>query len=212
MLDAVRICGHWISKPLLERLTVRTLAPNPPTRQALLKEFCRRTQWFNRLGQPCLSSASVCIQRLEKQGLVRFPPPAPRAARVGKRKLLTNGQPLPPVPKLPRSAEQIADLHLSLITGDQDPQHWVWNGIISREHPLKDAPLVGAQLRYLILAGWQVVGAFGFGPASFYLSSRDCWIGWDAQALEQNRQQHEQGPDEQPRNATRAEDGDQTHE
>ena len=188
MLDAVRICGRWISKPLLERLTVRTLGSNPPTRQALLKEFCRRTHWFNRLGQPCLSSASVAIQRLEKQGLVRFPPPAPRAARSSKRKLLTNGQPLPPLPKLPGSAEQIADLHLSLITDDQDPQHWVWNAIISREHPLKDAPLVGAQLRYLILAGSQVVGAFGFGPASFYLSSRDCWIGWDAQAMEQNRQ------------------------
>ena len=92
------------------------------------------------------------------------------------------------MPKLPASAEQIADLHLSLIVDDRDPQHFIWNRIICREHPLKNAPLVGAQLRYLILAGSEVVGAFGFGPSSFYLSCRDSWIGWDAQAMEQNRQ------------------------
>ncbi len=32
-----------------------------------------------------------------------------------------------------------------------------------------------------------VLGAIGFGPPAFYLSCRDCWIGWDAQAMAQNR-------------------------
>lgn len=188
MLDAVRVSGRWISKPLLERITARTVGLNPPTRQELLKDFCRLTQWNNRKGEPCLSSANVCIQRLEKLGCVKLPPLAPRAARPGKRTLLDDGQPLPAIPKLPASVERIKDLHLSLIVDDRDPQHLIWNRIISREHPLKGAPLVGAQLRYLILAGSEVVGAFGFGPPSFYLGCRDSWIGWDAAALEQNRQ------------------------
>ncbi len=64
---------------------------------------------------------------------------------------------------------------------------WFWNRLISRQHPLRGAPLTGTQLRYLILAGGEVLGAIGFGPPSFYLSCRDCWIGWDAQAREQNR-------------------------
>lgn len=187
MLDAVRMCGHWISKALLGRITARTLGPNPPTRQELLKEFCRRAHWRDRKGKFCLSSANICVKRLEQHGLVRLPPPAPRAPRSSKRKLLDDGLPLPSLPKLPKYAEQILDLRLSLIADDKSPQHFIWNRIISREHPLKGAPLVGSQLRYLILAGDQVVGAFGFGPASFYLSCRDCWIGWDAQAMEQNR-------------------------
>lgn len=187
MLDAVRMCGRWISKALLQRITARTLGSHPPSRQQLLQEFCRRAHWRDRKGKLCLSSANVCVKRLEEQGLVRFPPPAPRAARAARRKLLDDGQPLPPLPKLPKSVEQIADLHLSLIVDDQCPEHLLWNRLISREHPLKGAPLVGAQLRYLIWAGSEVVGAFGFGPPSFYLSCRDCWIGWDAQALEQNR-------------------------
>ena len=187
MLDAVRMCGRWISKTLLERITTRTLGPAPPPRQELLKEFCRRTDWRNGKGELCLSSANVCVKRLEAQGLVRLPPPAPRAARSAQRKLLDDGQPLPPLPKLPQSVEQIADLHLHLITDAEDGQHRLWNRLISRLHPLHGAPLVGAQLRYLIWAGAQAVGAIGFGPPSFYLACRDCWIGWDAQAREQNR-------------------------
>ena len=187
MLDAVRMCGRWISKSLLQRLTARTLGSAPPPRQELLREFCRRTHWLNRKGELCLSSANVCVQRLEKQGLVRLPPPAPRAPRSAKRQLFDDGQPLPPLPKLPRSVEQIPDLHLSLIADAQDPHHLLWNRLIRRQHPLQGAPLVGTQLRYLLLAGTHVVGAFGFGPPSFYLACRDCWIGWDDQAREQNR-------------------------
>lgn len=187
MLDAVRMSGRWISKPLLARISARTEEANAPARRELVEEFCRRTGWRDRKGNFCLSSANVCLKRLEKQGLVRLPPPAPRAARSAKRKLLDDGLALPALPKLPQSVEQIPDLQLSLIANDEDPQHRIWNRLISREHPLQGAPLVGAQLRYLIRAGAEILGAIGFGPASFYLACRDCWIGWDAQALEQNR-------------------------
>lgn len=186
MLDALRMSGRWICKTLLKRLTARTLGPDPPSRWELLKEFCRRTDWRNRKGELCLSSANVCVKRLEKEGLVQLPPPAPRTSPSAKRQLFDDGQPLPPVPKLPQSAEQIPDLHLHLIVDDQDGQHLLWNRLMSRLHPLQGAPLVGAQLRYVILAGSAVIGALGFGPPSFYLSCRDCWIGWDTQAREQN--------------------------
>jgi hypothetical protein len=188
MLDAVRMCGRWISKAILHRITARTLEPNPPPRRELLKEFCRRVGWRNRQGELCLSSANVCVKRLEEHGLVRLPPPAPRACPSSKRQLFDDGQPLPNLPKLPQSAEQIPDLHWSLIADADDGQHLIWNRLISRQHPLKGAPLVGAQLRYLLMAGSEVVGAIGFGPPSFYLSCRDCWIGWDAQARGQNLQ------------------------
>jgi hypothetical protein len=186
MLDAVRMCGRWISQTLLGRITARTLGPKPPPRQELLKEFCRSTDYRNRKGELCLSSASVCLKRLEKLGLVRLPPPAPRAPRASKRQIVDDGQPLPPLPKLPRSAEQIPDLHLSLIEDANDEHHLLWNRLIVRLHPLRGAPLVGAQLRYLLWAGAEVVGAIGFGPPAYYLSCRDCWIGWDAPAREQN--------------------------
>jgi hypothetical protein len=187
MLDAVRISGRWICKRLLARLTAQTTGPNPPPRQALLREFCRGAQWRNRKGELSLSSANVALKRLEAQGLVRLPPPAPRAPRWAKRQLFDDGQPLPPLPPIPRSVEQISDLHWELIEGAEDPRHLLWNRLIGRLHPLKGAPLVGAQLRYLLVGNSGVLGAMGFGPAAYFLSCRDSWIGWDAQAQSQNR-------------------------
>lgn len=188
MLDAIRIAGRWIQRSLLDRLSARSLASDAPSRHQLVQEFCRRAHWRNRKGKLCVSSANVWLKRLEKQGLVRLPPPLSRQRRCAKRTLRDDGLALPPVPHLPGRVDQILDLRLSLIGDSQDPQHLIWNRLISRQHPLKDAPLVGAQMRYLILAGRNdVLGAVGFGPPALYLSCRDCWIGWDTEAMAQNR-------------------------
>ena len=57
-----------------------------------------------------------------------------------------------------------------------------WNDLIIAQHPCGDAPLVGAQLRYLIGSDQGWLGALGFGPAAFALASRDQWIGWSTPA------------------------------
>ncbi len=67
---------------ILERISARMEASEPPSRQQLIEEFCRRTDWRNRKGELCLSSANVCLKRLEEQNLVRFRPPAVQAPRV----------------------------------------------------------------------------------------------------------------------------------
>ena len=185
MLDAIRVAGRFIRRSVLDRLTARTEASHPLSRHQLVQEFCRSIDWRNRKGKLCLSSANVCLNRLEKQGLVRLPPPGPYRRAPTKRTLRDDGLPLPP---LPRSRVSLETVRVSLITDSHDPQHLIWNRLISRQHPLKGAPLVGAQLRYLILAGENdIIGAIGFGPPAFYLCCRDCWIGWDAQTMAQNR-------------------------
>ncbi len=176
MLDAVRIAGRWVSVHVLARLSRRALGDDPPPRQTLLRDFCRATHWHNRKGQLCLASANVALKRLEQRGLVRLPPPAPRQARRQPRQLVDDGKALPAVPGAGASLKEI---RLQLIQDQHDPDHGLWNRLIIREHPLKGAPLVGAQLRYLIRNQESIVGAFGVGPAAYYLECRDGWIGWD---------------------------------
>ena len=175
------MAGRWIDRGLLDRLTARAQASDPPSRHELVQEFCRRAHWRNRKGELCVSSANVCLNRLEKEALVRLPPPGSYRRPEAKRALRDDGLALPP---LPERLAPLDSVRLSLITDSHDPQSLVWNRLISREHPLKGAPLVGAQLRYLILAGKNdILGAIGFGPAAFHLSCRDCWIGWDTEAM-----------------------------
>ena len=154
----------------------------------MVEQFCRWTHWVNACGEPCLSSANIALNRLESRGLVQLPPRVPRKRPQQARRLVDDGKPLPAVPRLPASVEQISHLHVQLLSGDKDPDHLLWNRLISRQHPLKDKPLVGTQLRYLIRSEHGVIGAFGFGPAAYHLECRDSWIGWDKKAREQNLQ------------------------
>jgi len=185
--DAVRISGRWFKRSDLERLSSQSEGPAAPRRWTLVEKFCRMTRWVNAKGKACLSSANIALNRLEARGLVRLPPRGPRTKPQRARGLVDDGKPLPPLPKLPSSAGRIGHLRLQLIGDDQDPDHLLWNRLIIREHPLKEAPLVGAQLRYLIRCEQGVLGAFGFGPSAFHLACRDSWIGWDPAAQEQNR-------------------------
>jgi hypothetical protein len=176
VLDAVRIVGRWVDRRVLARLSTRCLSNNQLVRSSLIRDFCRCINWRNRKGELCYASANIALHRLEKQGLVRLPPPAPRAARKQPRQLVDDKKPLPRPPRLGAGVEPIT---LQLIQDQTDPDHGLWNRLIIREHPLKAAPLVGAQLRYLISTPKGIIGALGVGPASYHLECRDQWIGWN---------------------------------
>lgn len=171
----------------MERLSRRSQGPEVPKRSELVAEFCRALPWLDHRGQPCKAAAGLALARLEKFGWVQLPPPAPRASHSKPRRLMDDGQPLPPLPELASRAGPLAGLRLRLVSGSEDPAHRIWNRLITREHPLGGAPLVGAQLRYLIECDAGIVGAFGFGPPSYHLACRDQWVGWSLEAREQNR-------------------------
>lgn len=186
MLGAIKICGRWIEKQVLDRLSHRSQGPAAPSRVELTEEFCRAVDWHDAKGRARVSSASVALGRLERLGLVQLPPRAPRRPSEVPRGLPDDGMPLPPLPRLPQSGGRIAGLRLRLIRDANDPAHRIWNRLIVREHPLGRRPLVGAQLRYLIECETGVIGAFGFGPPAFHLECRDQWVGWSRAAQQGN--------------------------
>jgi hypothetical protein len=186
VLGALRICGRWISQQVLERLSRRSQGPNPPSRTDLIADFCRTVGWRDAQGRLSISSASVALGKLEQRGKVQLPPKRSRSESAQCRGLLDDKEALPALPRL--AAQSVAPgLRLHLVQDEHDPAHRLWNRLIIREHPLQRKPIVGAQLRYVVECDAGVVGAFGFGPAAFHLECRDQWIGWNAQARQQNR-------------------------
>lgn len=159
-----------------------TLAKQQPpiSRNQLAREMCCALAWFSPDGRPALSSAKVALNKLSKRGLLQLPPNKLRPG--GGHRLRRSGQELPPVEGVPKSVDKVRGLRLYLLSGQDDALHLVWNDLIIQQHPCGDAPLVGAQLRYLIGSehGW--LGALGFGPAAFALGCRDKWIGWSSVA------------------------------
>jgi hypothetical protein len=60
-----------------------------------------------------------------------------------------------------------------------------WDAEIEQKHYLKNARLVGEQLRYVAELDGQWVALLGWSAASYHLRQREAWIGWD---VEQRRQ------------------------
>jgi len=187
VIGAIRVCGRWIDQQVLARLTRRSHGPNPPPRSQLIKQFASAVDWRDAHGCLRVSSVAVAWRRLEQRGLVQLPSAASAAPRSQTRGLRDDGQPLPPLPALPRTGKAIAGLRVRLIQDEKDPAHWIWNRLIVREHPLGRRPLFGTQLRYLVECDAGLVGAIGFGPPADHLECRDQWIGWNGPARRQNR-------------------------
>ena len=178
MLEPIVVSGREFRPEVLQHLNELARQRPPLSNGALAREVCAALAWFSPDGRPALSSAKAALRKLEKRGLLAPLPCGPR----NPNRLRPSGQDLPPLTGVPARANQVRGLFLYLVSGPEDPRRGVWNDLIITQHPCGDAPLVGAQLRYLIGSehGW--LGALGFGPAAFVLSSRDQWVGWSTPA------------------------------
>ena len=175
-----RYCGRDFSFEELEE--IRTLIANNPefTRAKLSREVCRRLQWLKPDGKLKEMSCRVAMLRMEKDGLIRLPAPTYIKKSVKKIKFTTATDPqgtvLCKVNHLPK-------LHLQLVTKAISS---LWNEYIERYHYLGYTPLPGAQLRYFIRAGEQIVALTGFGAAAWQTAPRDRFIGWNHDQRKKN--------------------------
>lgn len=86
--------------------------------------------------------------------------------------------------RLPNFDEQtlLNQLRIRLIVRKELAQ---WNRLVRRHHYLKNADLVGEQLRYVITDGkgrW--LALLGWNAAAWHLKARDRWIGWSDEQRE----------------------------
>lgn len=75
-------------------------------------------------------------------------------------------------------AEQavLDQVRVRLITPDEQAR---WDDLITTRHYLKNATLVGEQLRYVVTdAHGQWLALLGWSAAAYHLKGRDTWIGW----------------------------------
>jgi hypothetical protein len=178
MQEPIIVCGREFRPEVVEHLNQLARQQPEPSGNTLARETCALLAWYGPDGRPALSSAKVALRKLQKRRVLALRP----VRGSVRHRLRSSGQELPPLNAVPRRPDLIQGLQLYLLSGQEDPLHAVWNDLIIAQHPCGDAPLVGAQLRYLIGSDHGWLGALGFGPAAFVLGSRDQWIGWSTSA------------------------------
>lgn len=177
-----RYCGRNFREEDID-LIRRLIAIEPPLNRAQLsRRVCDELHWVRPDGGRKDMACRVAMLRMERDGLIRLPPPingngngrirpAPTAA----------GDPRKPIDApLPTLGP------ITLRPLNSPAQSALWNELIERYHYLGYKPLPGAQLRYLAFAGSDLLGALGFGAAAWMAAPRDRFIGWDHQQRKAN--------------------------
>lgn len=180
MNEPIKLCGRVFTPPLIQHLNEMLVEQPDITHTSLAREVCEHLHWCSPNGRLCLSSAKVALHKLQDQKLIRLPTAKSKPGH--SHRLRRSGRPLPPVKHIPSRVDKVQGLHLYLLAGAEDTHSGLWNDLIIQQHPCGDAPLVGAQLRYLVGSDHGWLGALGFGPAAFHLRARDQWIGWSKDA------------------------------
>jgi len=175
-----RYCGRDFTPEELEQ--IRSLIKHNPkfNRTRLSTEVCEMFQWLKPDGKLKDMSCRVAMLRMEKDGLIELPP-STRTKRPVKKIVFTpatdpQSPVLCPVNKLPQ-------LHLQMVTKTTSA---LWNEYIERYHYLGHSPLPGAQLRYFITTGDQIIALTGFGAAAWQTAPRDQFIGWNHDQRKKN--------------------------
>jgi hypothetical protein len=80
--------------------------------------------------------------------------------------------------RLPRVEEPtvLDQLQVNLVVSPEEIKRW--NELVCERHYLKNAHLVGEQLRYVVTYEGQWVALLGWAAASFHLKDREKWLRW----------------------------------
>lgn len=155
-----------------------------PTRTQLARDLCGRLELRDAKGDWQVATTAQALRDLEARGYWTLPQPQVRRTRTWGTAPKRLSQPVAAASRVPEQIGQIAGLHL--VEVNDAPQLLIWNELMIREHPLRDARLVGRQFRYLIASDHGWLGGIGFGSAALFLAARDEWLGWnDAQRTAQ---------------------------
>jgi len=175
-----RYCGRDFAAEEIDRIRELIAARPPLNRAQLSRRVCDELRWLRPDGTRKDMSCRVAMLRMERDGLIRLPPPLYKNGNGRIRpKRTAAGDPREPI-CLPMAA--LGEITLQPVRSRKDSA--LWNELIERYHYLGYKPLPGAQLRYLVWAHGaqcsepQLLAALGFGAAAWMVAPRDRFIAW----------------------------------
>lgn len=174
----MRYCGREFTGEeidLIDRLIATGI-----NRQQLSRLFCEEVGWRKADGGLKEMSCKVAFLRMHRDGRIVLPAPTKPANNDRKKPkgtLLGLSQP----EVVLKAGAATLDLHLA-----DRRTSGLWNEYVDRYHYLGYTPLPGAQLRYFVTNGEQILALLGFGAPAWKCAPRDTCIGWDATTRKKN--------------------------
>ncbi len=176
-----RYCGRLFTGDQMEQ--IRALIASEPKRNRvqLSRLVCDQFGWFAPNGRRKEMSCRVAMLRMHRDGLICLPPPE-KGNGNGRHRPRATAASDPPL--LWRPSGDWSSLEFRQV--ERRPDSALWNELIQRYHYLKYKPLAGAQIRYLVYSGPDLLAVLGFGASAWALAPRDRFIGWTRPEREAN--------------------------
>ena len=121
------------------------LGSGEKSRTRLAVWVCRRLRLRDARGRPRVSSCLKALRDLERER--HFELPAPVLTVVSHWRTRRHAGPVPAPKDVPEELRQVRNLHLVLVSPDEEERMRTWNELMAREHPQGKRRLVGRQDR-----------------------------------------------------------------
>ena len=174
-------CGRLFEQPDLEIIRSLIALRPPLSRYRLSTLVCERLNWRRPDGGLKDMSCRVAMLKMHADGLIVLPAPKrAKPASYGYHPDIEAAviRPLT-IPKV-----DLDGLSIDLVDGKSDSR--LWNAYIQRHHYLGHQLIPGAQLRYFVRMGHDVVSLLSFGASAWKVRPRDDYIGWSHEQRKKN--------------------------
>ncbi len=143
-------------------------------RTALSRKLCVLWNWVKPNGELKDMTCRVALLRMQADGLITLAPPrttTPRRPAHFEATRATDAQPPVSAP-----VHELGKITLRQVANKADSR--LWNEFVARYHYLGYSAMSGAQMRYQVFAGEQLVACISFGASAWKLKDRERYIGW----------------------------------
>ena len=156
--------------------TIRDLIGQNPKlqRSALSRKLCQLWRWTKPNGELKDMTCRVALLRMQADGLIELPPS--RIGVVRRRAHFPSTGASDAQTPICQPVHELPSVTLQVVTGKATSL--LWNEYMARYHYLGYTPMSGAQLRYNVFAGAQLVACISFGASAWKLKDRERFIGW----------------------------------
>ena len=153
-------------------------------RSHISNRLCEIWNWRQANGRFRQIACRELLRRLEARGLIELPPRLCEARRAGYRNRTSTPDLLDYMPLRGRLREFQNQLGIQLV--EDSKQLALYRGLVGTYHYLGYQQDTGAQLRYIAYFHDRPIACLSFGPAAWKIGARDQFVGWSAQARQQN--------------------------
>jgi Domain of unknown function (DUF4338) len=179
----LRYRGREISQE--DILFIRTLIERHPqeSRRTLSTKLCEAWQWRQANGALRDMVCRGLLLMLYRAGQIELPP----VSYVRHNPLAHRARPEPPRIDSTPLQGRLSDLQpLEFELVRRTEKEPLWNGLVEEHHYLGYEQPPGEHLKYLVWGRGRPVACLAWSSAVWHLRSRDCYIGWSAEARHRN--------------------------